>query len=68
LHNFQLPVISGLESAGIVENIFVMTRKGEFEIDVMFTTLYKQDPHDQPSQIRIGQPNLHRRFKFNLDR
>jgi hypothetical protein len=42
----QLPVISGLESAGIVKNIAAMTRKGEFEIDVMFTTLYKQDPHD----------------------
>jgi hypothetical protein len=41
LHNLQLPVISGLESAGVVENITFMTRKGEFELDIMLATLRK---------------------------
>jgi hypothetical protein len=67
LHNLQLPVISGFESAGVVENVAVMTRKEEFEFDIMLATLRKQDPHDQPSPIRISQPNLHGRAEFNLD-
>jgi hypothetical protein len=41
LHNLQLPVISGLESTGVVENITFMTRKGEFELDIMLATLRK---------------------------
>jgi hypothetical protein len=68
LHNLQLSVISGLETTGVMENITAVTRKGEFELDIMLATLHKQDRHDQPSPIRTRQPNLHRRLELNLDR
>jgi hypothetical protein len=68
LQNPQLAVISGFEATGIVENITLMTRKGEFEIDVMFAALNEQDRHDQPSARIIRMPNLYRRIELNLDR
>jgi hypothetical protein len=44
LHNLQLVVTATLESAGVVEDITVMTRKNKFVLDVMLATLHKPDP------------------------
>jgi hypothetical protein len=54
LHNLQLLIISTFESARVVEDITVMTGESQFVPDVMFPTLYKHDPHDQPSPRRIN--------------
>jgi hypothetical protein len=46
-----------------------MLCEGQFVLDVMLTTLYKQDPHDQPSLRKISLPNLYGSIEMlNLER
>ena len=53
---------------GVVKNITIVICEDKFVLNVMFTTLYKRDPHDQPSLIKIRLSNLLRRIELNLVR
>jgi hypothetical protein len=59
LHGRQLFIIPTLESARVVENITVIAREAQFVLDVMFATLHKQDPNDQPSSGKLSLAYLH---------
>ena len=48
LHDLQFIFTASLHSAGVVENITVMTRENEFVLDFMLATLYKARCSDQP--------------------
>src|SRR6266850_1927990 len=69
LDSLQLLFITRLKSAGVMEHITVMICECQFVLDVMFATLYKQDPHDQPSPRKISLPNLYGSIEMlNLER
>jgi hypothetical protein len=59
LDNLQLVFIACLESTGIVENITGLICESQFVVDLMLSTLHKQDRQDQPSLRRTSLSNLH---------
>jgi hypothetical protein len=52
-----------------VENISIMVCENELVLDVMLATLWKQEPHDQPSMTRISPSDLYCRVELiNLEK
>jgi hypothetical protein len=69
LHGFQLVFTPTLESAGVMENIALMTREHKFVFDVMLATLHMPGPDIRISiEDKMSLTNLYRRVELNLAR
>ena len=56
LHDLQLILTTGLESAGVVENITIMVIKNKFVVDVMETTLQPQSSRSRSACVKKNVP------------